>query len=420
MKKLTLIVATLFVTMFANAQTVATFEDGNTDALAVDMGGWHIATLFAQEPSVYNNPDKTGINTSDKCAGATNVADADWWGNFLSLKFANKVTITDQNRFLTFMAYRSIQPKNMRLGFNNNDGHELWLGKLDADATWQKITVDLGAEHMGQDLETLIFVLSCNWDEPKSGWGQGSYYFDNFVMSSADAILDEDVSFTNPESPTTAPIVELKRAFTKDSWNTLCLPISLSEVQIAKIFGDSTKVAHFTGFDGANITFSTARKSINANEPVLIMPANTDINCYFVNDVSISPVTLPSNTMSVTKDGETLSFVGNYSPIENLSTMCPVGGSVYYSEGTNVYKLDASSSIALKAFHAYFKGTGSEKTAILVDGGATSIKDAETSENASVCGPVYDINGRLVSKNASAASLNKGLYIMNGKKIVVK
>jgi hypothetical protein len=309
----------------------------------------------------------------------------------------------------------------MRLGFNNNDGHELWLGKLDKDATWQKIIIDLGAEHMGQDLETLIFILSCNWDEPKTGWGEASYYVDNFVMSSADVILDEDASYKNPESPTNVSIVELKRTFAKN-WNTLCLPVSLTQEQIKKVFGDSTLVAHFSGFDGANIKFSAARQTINANEPVLIKPEKTDINCYFVSDVTVSPVTLPSNTMKITKGTETLSFVGNYDPIENLTSVGAAGEDVYYAEGTNAYKLDAGSTIAQKAFRAYFKSTNAatEKTTLVVDDIPTSIQAVNAQKNVETSGRVYDISGRLVSRNASVESLSKGLYIVNGKKVIVK
>lgn len=420
MKKITLIVATLFVAMCANAQTLATFETGVSEPLSVDAGGWHIETLFSKQPSVYNNPDKTGINASDKCAGATNVADADWWGNFMSLKLADKVTITDQNRFLTFMAYRSIQPKKFRVAFNNNDdGNDLWTGRLDNDATWQKVTIDLGEKHMGKDLETILFILSCNWDDPRTGWGEASYFFDNFQLSSADAILDEDVAYTNPASPTSASIVELKRSFTA-GWNTLCLPISLSQEQIAKIFGEGSKVAHFAGFDGANINFSTANQALNANEPVLIQPTKTDVSCFFVNDVTVSPVTLPSNTMKKTVNGETLSFIGNYAPIDDLNTMGSATESVYYVEGSNVYKLDAGSSIAQKGFRAYFKSTGAtaDKTAILVDGETTAIQNVETAGNVKANGQVYDLSGRQVAKNGSVESLPKGIYIVNGKKVL--
>jgi hypothetical protein len=90
-------------------------------------------------------PDKTGINASDKCAGATNVPDADWWGKLhVTEAGRHKITVTDQNRFLTFMAYRSIQPKNFRVAFNNNDdGNPLFVGQavLITTQPGRKVTV---------------------------------------------------------------------------------------------------------------------------------------------------------------------------------------------------------------------------------------------------------------------------------------
>lgn len=187
MKKLYLIAITVFLATNLKAQTtVATFEEGDADQMTLDTGAWYDATLFSGAPGIYDNPDKNSLNTSDKCIGATNVANADWWGNFLVLKLSTPVTITADNRYLTFMAYRSAQPKEMRIGFNGNDeGSQVWFGKLKADSKWQTITIDLGAKNMGKTMKTLNIVLSCNWSDPRTGWGEASYYFDNFAFSSA-------------------------------------------------------------------------------------------------------------------------------------------------------------------------------------------------------------------------------------------
>src|SRR5574344_2173988 len=111
MRKIIFIVASLFVSASISAQTLATFEDGAGDILSIDASYWYDGALFTQKPAILANPDATGINTSSKCFGATNVADASWWGNFESLKLSSPVTIDNTNRILSFMAYRSIQPK---------------------------------------------------------------------------------------------------------------------------------------------------------------------------------------------------------------------------------------------------------------------------------------------------------------------
>lgn len=165
-----------------SGQVLATFEDNNTDKLTLS-DHWFTSELFISPPGIYNNPDKSGINTSNKCFGAVNAPNADWWGNFYSLNLATPIVIGENNRYLSFMVYRSIQPKEMRIGFNGReDSDEIFYGKAAHDAKWEKIVIDLGATRMGQTLDGIYFIFSCNWNEPRSGWGNAEYYFDNFEL----------------------------------------------------------------------------------------------------------------------------------------------------------------------------------------------------------------------------------------------
>ena len=70
--------------LFMNAQTIATFEDLDEDLLYFsDYGTSGDPFWFDDEggvPQIADNPDKSGINKSDKCLVAINVADADWLG----------------------------------------------------------------------------------------------------------------------------------------------------------------------------------------------------------------------------------------------------------------------------------------------------------------------------------------------------
>ena len=184
MKKIKYILLILIcISIPIRSQVLATFEDGNTDELTMS-GHWFTSELFVNPPGIYSNPDKTGINISDKCFGAVNAPNADWWGNFYSLNLTAPITITESNRYLTFLMYRSIQPKEIRIGFNSyEETDQIFFGKTNKDATWEKITIDLGAARMGQTLNAIFFVFSCNWSEPRNGWGDAEYYFDNFELS---------------------------------------------------------------------------------------------------------------------------------------------------------------------------------------------------------------------------------------------
>ena len=82
-----------FVGLSVNAQMLATFEDDEDENVNwASFPGWH-ETRFIEggAPQVGANTDKTGINKSDKCLFAVNVADADWWGNFATITFIEPV-----------------------------------------------------------------------------------------------------------------------------------------------------------------------------------------------------------------------------------------------------------------------------------------------------------------------------------------
>lgn len=183
----------MLLSFTANAQILlADFENGGTGRLRI--GTDYAANLFKTTPRVMNNPDQTGINTSKRCVGATNVADAGWWQNFLILELRNPVTIKDDNCFLSMLAYRSIQPKDMRIAINTyGDSGQIFQGKLSEDATWQELTFDLEAFY-GQKLQKIYIILSCNWSDPTSGWGEATYCFDDLRLFGAEPLPDATVA----------------------------------------------------------------------------------------------------------------------------------------------------------------------------------------------------------------------------------
>ena len=182
----------LALTVSAQGTLLADFENGGTGRLRI--GTDYAANLFKVTPKVMTNPDKTGINTSNKCVGATNVANAGWWQNFLVLELKTPVVIKDDNCFLSMLAYRSIQPKDMRIGINGyGDTEQIFQGKLSQDATWQELTFDLEAFY-GQRLQKIYIILSCNWSDPSSGWGEATYCFDDIRLSGAEPLPDVSVS----------------------------------------------------------------------------------------------------------------------------------------------------------------------------------------------------------------------------------
>ena len=171
---------------------LADFENGTTGQLKLNTN--YDGSLFSVTPRVRTNPSKTGINTSDRCIFATNVANAGWWKNFLILDLKKPVTITDDNRILSLLAYRSIQPKDMRIGFNTyEESGQLFQGKLSADGEWERLSLDM-SKFMGETLKSIYIIFSCNWSDPTSGWDKATYCFDDITLSTVESLPKASVT----------------------------------------------------------------------------------------------------------------------------------------------------------------------------------------------------------------------------------
>ncbi|MDD3078810.1 MAG: T9SS type A sorting domain-containing protein [Paludibacter sp.] len=187
MRKYILLFEMMFFS-FLNAQqgttiVLATFEDESTDLLYVNEPINFELSLFVSEPHIGINT-KPDINTSSKSYVAINIPDADWDGNFGELKLKNPILVTESTRYLYFKAYRSIQPKPFRIAINDNyenDQNVVFFGLLAENDKWIECCADLGT-FMGRELISLNFIFSCNWSEPRSGWGESTYMFDDFEL----------------------------------------------------------------------------------------------------------------------------------------------------------------------------------------------------------------------------------------------
>lgn len=74
----------------------------------------------------------------------------------------------------------------------------------------------------------------------------------------------------------------------------------------------------------------------------------------------------------------------------------------------------------IKPFHAYYEAPADQPAPakISFEGEATGINNVAAATVAN--GAVYDLSGRRVAEKLAGASLVKGIYVVNGKKVVVK
>ncbi len=199
--------------------------------------------------------------------------------------------------------------------------------------------------------------------------------------------------------------ISLTRSF-KAGWSTLCLPYATTPADLGvKLYELSSVV------DGA-LNFSTVgdAEATVANKPYLVF-AEADVN--IAN--KLLPFTAVESEMDDTQFGN-VTFKGNYAAGFDMQGYYGVANT---AEGSSIAKGAAGSR--LNATSAYFDitGVGAKSLAITIDGEdqTTAIRglDAEAETNGQ---PVFNLRGQQVGTTTSG--LPKGVYIQNGRKVIVK
>lgn len=213
--------------------------------------------------------------------------------------------------------------------------------------------------------------------------------------------------------------VTLKRTLYGDGgWNTLCVPFSLTAAQVTAAFGNDVELRKLSSIEGTTLKF-VSTDIITAGEPCLIKVAK-DGSTY--NFEGVATIAVANNKVyTFSKVSGDIQFLGIYSPMD-VVTVNPAGPSTgYYAflgEGNKFFKAQAETK--MKGFRAFFlvpNNVPSNALKAVIDGTATGIEDLVI-DGVKANGRVYNLNGQYVGNSLNG--LQPGLYIQNGKKIVVK
>ena len=316
-------------------------------------------------------------------------------------------------------------PKNASVTIDGTSGILLTL-TLQADAS-----LEVGSTHV-------VNISSIMLTEKVDDSQQSVYLEDvSFIVTISEPT---DKHILLDENGTTAPAaatgvdVRVKRTIKAGEWSTICLPFAMSEAQCKEAFGSDVQIAEFTGaeseFDdadnvvGITVSFSDV-SAIEANTPYIIKVGEA-VSEFTVDGVDITP---DEDEAYVEFDnGKTGSrrvvysgFYGTYhaGTVLDENTLFLSDNQFWYSAGLT----------RMKAFRAYFDfldvltEVEEAQARILLsfgDGGTTGVGDAlrlmnngrvNSEESASA---VYNLKGQRV------AQPSKGLYIKDGRKVVVK
>lgn len=218
--------------------------------------------------------------------------------------------------------------------------------------------------------------------------------------------------YDEAENPTVSEgtIASLVFKYTaKNGWNTICTPFALTSDYLTRIFGTGWKAYEFKSYSDGALGFQNTT-TFYAGYPYIVYVETAAIHA---DGVKLQNVEITKTTAQYDQSSGAY-FRGTYAPIA-------AGGWTKNAETDVIYGVTAAGKIAkagasasMKGFRAYFDlpAGATARLAIYDDAtGITTILDAKELNND---GKVYNLNGQRV-ENA-----HKGLYIVNGKKVVVK
>lgn len=211
--------------------------------------------------------------------------------------------------------------------------------------------------------------------------------------------------------------VTLQRTLSKDYWNTFCVPFALDAEQVTQYFGEGTQLRTYEGNCNNNIVYFATVDNIEAGKPYIMKPGNAVVTNPTFEGVSMVATGLDKNgNPQAVGDASTVQMKGIYNQIllKTDKTELFLGDNdlFYYP----IDDIDARTIGGLRAYFIVPQGTDIKKLRANLDGTPTSLDTIFDTEESNA--PVYNLHGQCVGNSLRA--LKSGIYIQNGKKVVVK
>lgn len=320
--------------------------------------------------------------------------------------------------------------------------------------------------------------------------------FDDFRLQYASTNTDQDLILdemrdnlnylVNGSDKYENATLHLNKTLTKNKWNSLVLPVSLTKYQLQSAFGANTRLAMLNTLTSTSIEFKSVnldeiggdKVALEACKPYIIFPekdksesnsasytailnlkngkkkVNVPANHYTiakVTNVDLSKINpngdwtttlVEADDHSIAAYGTFARTFGSYKEDEENGTYGPVTTDTtnpiiegrptlvdcYFFDKGNMYH-SATRPRGLRGFSCWFKPVDPKKTLNIqftLDGvsqGTTGIEDILADYEQPVsrfANGIYNLNGQLVKQGNSTAGLPSGMYIVNGKKCIVR
>lgn len=230
--------------------------------------------------------------------------------------------------------------------------------------------------------------------------------------------------------------ITLNRTFNKDQWTTLTLPFNLTQSEVAEIFGEDTRIIILD--KGTNNSGAVRLKfvyheiqNVLPGYPYLIKPTKDVTTSFTVHNKCINPhisqleidcgdYIFKGVTGYCTPEAEMESYSVKFAEgdifVSNGDGKLYISGEKSYSKGYRAYIAKKPGTLAAKSISIVMNSFSDD------DDTTTSIDVAEFDptllESLGLPVGVYNLNGQRVGNDTR--NLRPGIYIVNGKKTVVK
>jgi hypothetical protein len=252
----------------------------------------------------------------------------------------------------------------------------------------------------------------------------------NITIKAKEYTILDETSTTVPTASEGEVDVKVLRTIKANEWSTLVFPFDMTEEQLKKALGDDVQLAEFmdyeADYDGddnvtglaVNFVATDLAEGFYRNYPYLVKTSKEITE--FIVKATVDPD--EDGAVAEYDNGRTGkqrkvygSLIGTYHAGEAIPAngLFLNGNKFWYSSGKT----------KIKAFRAYFmlvdvlsSAGGEAKIRITVDEKPTKIEGI--GEPNVIQGAVYNVNGQLVGNDLDLNSQPKGIYVVDGKKVV--
>ncbi len=295
-----------------------------------------------------------------------------------------------------------------------------------------RITIDVPADYPFGVYEVSVLDGVLSSDEEQRTALQ-SAVTSELTIGDNSIVLDEN-STEIPEATDGDVNILVKRTLKKGQWSTICLPFDITAEQVYEVFGDEVQLQEFTDYEVTQYD--------DEDKPVSILVRFADIDIegegFYANypyliktpaDISEFRVTATitpdeENAVAEYDNGKTGrqrkvygSLIGTY----HAQTVVPQDG-LFLNDNKFWY---STGETKMKAFRAYFMFNdvisfpynSGANIDFVFDGTSAirGVKDMSVED-----GMVYTLQGQFLGKGIDLKKLPRGIYIINGKKQVIK